>query len=190
MTSFLRASRADLHRYLERKATSAWGKLWAILVNQGLQAVLIYRFGRLLDSKKKVVPVWPFLAIGWIAYAVIAAVIRRGYGISLSLSADIGEGFYIGHFGGIEIVNCRLREHCSVGQQTIVGCAAQIDGPQIGHNVWIGAHAKVFGPVKVGNHATIAPGARVTKDVPSNALIVGDPGRIVSRRYDNSRILP
>ena len=150
----------------------------------------MYRFGRLLDSKKKVIPVWPFLAIGWIAYALMAAVIRRGYGIRLLLSADIGAGFYIGHFGGIEIVNCRFKERCAVGQQTKVGCAAQINGPQIGHTVWIGAHAKVMGPVKVGDRATIAPGARVTKDVPSNALIVGDPGRIVLRPYDNSRILP
>jgi serine O-acetyltransferase len=66
----------------------------------------------------------------------------------------------------------------------------QIDGPEIGDSVWIGAHAKIFGPVKVGARATIAPGACVTKDVPRNSLIVGAPARIVSRRYDNSHILP
>jgi carbonic anhydrase/acetyltransferase-like protein (isoleucine patch superfamily) len=93
----------------------------------------------------------------------------------MSLSADIGEGFWIGHFGGIEVINCRLAERCSVGQQTKVGRAEQLDGPQIGDGVWIGAHAKIFGPVKVGAHATIAPGACVPKDVPGNSLIVGAP---------------
>jgi len=144
----------------------------------------------MLDSKKKHVLLWPLAAVGWGVYALAALVMRRGYGIKVSLSADIGAGFWIGHFGGIEVLNCRLAERCSVGQQTKVGRAEQIDGPEIGHSVWIGAHARIFGPVKVGAHATIAPGARVTKDVPSHSLIVGDPGRIVSRRYDNSHILP
>jgi serine acetyltransferase len=190
MTSFLQASRADLNRCLDENATSMWSKLQAVRRNEGLQAVLVYRFGRMLDSKKKHVLLWPLAAVGWGVYALAALVMRRGYGIKVSLSADIGAGFWIGHFGGIEVLNCRLAERCSVGQQTKVGRAEQIDGPEIGHSVWIGAHARIFGPVKVGAHATIAPGARVTKDVPSHSLIVGDPGRIVSRRYDNSHILP
>jgi serine O-acetyltransferase len=190
MTSFLHASRADVNRCLDENATSMWSKLQAVRRNEGLQAVLVYRFGRMLDSKKKHALLWPLLAVGWSVYALAALVMRRGYGIKVSLSADIGAGFWIGHFGGIEVVNCRLAERCSVGQQTKVGRTEQIDGPEIGDSVWIGAHAKIFGPVKVGAHATISPGARVTKDVPSHSLIVGDPGRIVSRRYDNSHILP
>jgi serine O-acetyltransferase len=190
MRSFLRAAGADLNRYLDQNATSVWGKISAIRRNEGLQAVLVYRFGRLLLSKRNLVSLWPFLGVGWCVYALLALVARKGYGIDVSLSADIGAGFWIGHFGGIEMVNCRLAERCSVGQQTKVGRAGQIDGPEIGDSVWIGAHAKIFGPVKVGDRATIAPGARVAKDVPSYSLIVGDPGRIVSRRYDNSLILP
>lgn len=190
MTSFLQATHADVNRCLDQNATSLWAKLDAVRRNEGLQAVLVYRFGRMLGSKKKQLLLWPLLALGWGAYAVTALIMRRGYGIRVALSADIGAGFWIGHFGGIEVVNCRLAERCSVGQQTKVGRTEEIDGPTIGDNVWIGAHAKVFGPVKVGAHATIAPGARVTKDVPSHSLIVGDPGRIVSRRYDNSHILP
>jgi serine O-acetyltransferase len=190
MTSFLQASRADLNRYLDQGTPSVRKKLEVICRNEGLQAILVYRFGRLLRSKRKIVLLWPLLAFGWAAYALAALIIRKGYGISVSLSADIGGGFWIGHFGGIEVVNCQLAGHCSVGQQTKVGRTEQINGPTIGDGVWIGAHAKVFGPVKIGDRATIAPGARVTNDVPSISLIVGDPGRIVSRRYDNTRIIP
>jgi len=150
----------------------------------------VYRFGRMLLAKQNLVFLWPLLGVGWCVYALGALVVRKGYGIEVSLSADIGAGFWIGHFGGIEVVNCRLAERCSVGQQTKVGRTEQIDGPEIGDSVWIGAHATIFGPVKVGARATIAPGARVTKDVPGNSLIVGNPGRIVSRHYDNSNILP
>jgi serine acetyltransferase len=190
MSSFLQLARADLRRYLDQNATSVWSKFDAVCRNEGLQAILVYRFGRMLTSKQKHVLLWPLLAVGWGAYALAALLMRRGYEIEVSLSADTGAGFWIGHFGGIEVINCRLAERCSVGQQTKVGRAEQLDGPQIGDSVWIGAHAKIFGPVKVGAHATIAPGVCVTKDVPGNSLIVGAPGRIVSRRYDNSHILP
>jgi serine O-acetyltransferase len=190
MTSFRQILRADINRHRDQQAMSAWGKVGAIRRTPGLQAVFVYRFGRLLDSRKKSIAVWPLLAVGWIVYALAAAVVRKGYGIRLSLSADIGPGFYVGHFGGVEVINCRLGQHCSVGQQTKVGRDGQIDGPRIGNGAWIGAHSKVFGPVTIGDNVTIAPGARVTKDVPSRSLVAGDPGRIVSRNYDNARILP
>lgn len=88
------------------------------------------------------------------------------------------------------MVNCRLGERCSVGPQTHVGREAEPEGPQIGDGVWIGAHAKISGPIHIGDGVTIAPGARVTKNVPSNALVAGDPGRVVFRGYSNARILP
>jgi hypothetical protein len=78
ITSFLQASRADSHRYLDPNATSARSKLDAVRRNEGLQAVLVYRFGRILDSKKKHVLLWPLLAVGWGAYALAALVMRKG----------------------------------------------------------------------------------------------------------------
>jgi serine O-acetyltransferase len=38
----------------------------------------------------------------------------------------------------------------------------------------------VVGGIKVGDHAMIAPGAYVNFDVPENAVVVGNPGQIVS----------
>ena len=84
-------------------------------------------------------------------------------------------GIWIGHFGGIELANCRMGEGCTVGQQTKVGCLAETDGPQIGNGVWIGAHARICGRIRIGDGATIAPGARVVEDVPSRSLVVGAP---------------
>jgi serine O-acetyltransferase len=139
-----------------------------------------------LDSKKKHVLLWPLLAVGWGIDALVALVLRRGYGIRVSLSADIGAGFWIGHFGGIEVINCRLAERCSVRQQTKVRRVEQMDGPQIGGSVWIGARAKILGPVKVGGQATIARRCTRDQDVPNYSLIVEDAGRIVPHRYDNS----
>jgi serine O-acetyltransferase len=190
MSSFMRTARADINRCLSDDASLGWRVLGAVRREVGLQAVLVYRFGRLLESGRKFTVVWPLLPFGWLLYALAALLVRKCYGVFLAQTADIGAGFYVGHFGGVEVVNCRIGERCSVGQQTKVGRATDRDGPQIGNGVWIGAHAKIFGAIRIGDGATIAPGARVIKDVPSRTLVVGDPARVVFRNYDNSAILP
>ena len=182
--------RADLGRCVSEAETSAWGTLRVIWREMGLQAILVYRLGRLLRSCQRHILMWPLLALGWLVYALAARMVRSCYGIHLSVSADIGAGFWVGHFGGVEVVNCRIGEHCSVGQQSKVGRAGEPEGPRIGNGVWIGAHARVTGPIAVGDAATIAPGARVTRNVPSQALVVGNPGRVAFRGYINTPILP
>ena len=49
----------------------------------------------------------------------------------------------------------------------------------IGENVWIGANVTVVGGVTIGNHAIIAAGAVVTKDVPENAVAAGVPAKVI-----------
>jgi serine O-acetyltransferase len=182
--------RADIGRCVEGGGSGARRITAAIASNPGLQAILVYRFGRLLLKGKRRPVAWPSLVLGAPLYLLAAAFVRQCYGVRLYLTADIGPGFWVGHFGGVELANCRIGAQCSVGQQTQVGSRSDRLGPQIGDGVWIGAHAKVVGTVKVGDAATIAPGARVKKDVPPHALVVGNPARIVFRRYDNRAILP
>jgi len=51
--------------------------------------------------------------------------------------------------------------------------------PIIGDNVTIGCHACIIGGVHIGNNVTIGAGAVVVKDVPDNAIVVGNPQRII-----------
>lgn len=190
MSTHWQAVRADVRRCVPGRETSRLRVLATLGVNMGLHAVLVYRFGRLLRASNKRIVIWPLLPAGWLLYGIAVFVVRSAYDIRISLSADIGAGFWVGHFGGVEVMNCRLGERCSVGQQTHVGHAEQAKGPEVGDGAWIGAHARITGPVRVGNGVTIAPGARVTRNIPDRALVVGDPGRVVLVGYDNSRILP
>ena len=49
----------------------------------------------------------------------------------------------------------------------------------IGDDVWIGANAVILGGIKIGKGAVIGAGAVVTKDIPSNAVAVGVPAKVL-----------
>lgn len=51
----------------------------------------------------------------------------------------------------------------------------------IGNNVWIGGRAVINPGVKVGNNVVIASGAIVTKDVPDNVVVGGNPAKIIKQ---------
>jgi acetyltransferase-like isoleucine patch superfamily enzyme len=49
----------------------------------------------------------------------------------------------------------------------------------IGDDVWIASRAIVTGGVTIGNGSVIAAGAVVTKDVPDNVVVGGNPARVI-----------
>jgi acetyltransferase-like isoleucine patch superfamily enzyme len=49
----------------------------------------------------------------------------------------------------------------------------------IERNVWIAAGATIVGGVTVGENAVVAAGSVVTKDVPPNTLVGGNPARVI-----------
>ena len=49
----------------------------------------------------------------------------------------------------------------------------------IGRRVWIGAGAIFLSGVTVGDHAIISAGAVVTHDVPENAVVAGNPAKVI-----------
>lgn len=51
--------------------------------------------------------------------------------------------------------------------------------PVIGDNVTVGANVCIIGDIRIGNNVVIGAGSVVTKDVPDNAVVVGNPARIL-----------
>lgn len=49
----------------------------------------------------------------------------------------------------------------------------------IGKGVWIAAGATIIGGVTVGENSVVAAGAVVTRDVPPNTLVGGNPARVI-----------
>lgn len=108
----------------------------------------------------------------------------RKYGLEI-LSSDIGEGLYIGHAHNINVhpeavlgKNCNLNKGCTIGREN----RGKRNGvPTIGDEVWIGSNATVVGKIVIGDDVLIAPNAYVNFDVPSHSIVLGNPGKIISR---------
>lgn len=110
------------------------------------------------------------------------------YGYNIS----IGEGSFMNF-------NCVVLDvvKVTIGSHTQIGSAVQIltaDHPRepelraqmlefgrpvtIGSNVWIGSGAIILPGVTIGDNAVIGAGSVVTRDVPANAIAVGNPARL------------
>ncbi len=50
---------------------------------------------------------------------------------------------------------------------------------KIGKNVWIGSNSTILSGVTIGNDAVIGAGSVVTKDVPENCVVAGNPAKII-----------
>lgn len=83
-----------------------------------------------------------------------------------------GKGLSFPHNGPFVInYNSIIGQNCTIHPNVLIGGDRGKGSPIIGDNVFIGNGAKIIGKCKVGNWVFIAPGAIITKDVPSNALV-------------------
>ena len=172
--------RADIERYtsLVREPMSRL-RLWRILAEtQGVWAISSYRFGQWATQESP--PSLRVLAKA--AYLATFKLVEIFAGVSLPAHARIGKGLYIGHFGNIVVhPDTVMGERCSVSQGVTIGVlGGERPGvPRIGNDVYIGAGAKILGPVTIGDGAIIGANAVVLDDVPAGATAVGVPARII-----------
>jgi maltose O-acetyltransferase len=62
----------------------------------------------------------------------------------------------------------------------------RIDKPvDIGADVWIGSGAIIMPGVTIGDGAVVGAGAVVLQDVAPNAIVVGNPAKLLKFRFDN-----
>lgn len=81
------------------------------------------------------------------------------------------------------IINAkRVGENFTFRHLTTVG--NKIDGrndlvPTIGNNVTLGANVTIIGDITIGNNVIVGAGSVVTKDVPSNCIVAGNPANVI-----------
>ena len=95
---------------------------------------------------------------------------------------ELGEGTVFGYKG----IGCVIGKKVSVGRNcmisqnvTIGGRGGHEDMPCIGDNCYIGAGAKVLGPIVIGDNVVTGAGAVMICDAPSNTVWAGVPAKCV-----------
>ena len=58
----------------------------------------------------------------------------------------------------------------------------------VGHDVWIGMDARIMPGSQIGSGVIIGSGAVVAGEVPDYAVVVGNPGRVVRKRFGAATI--
>ncbi len=99
--------------------------------------------------------------------------------------ATIDASVRLPHPNGVVIHQSSVVESgCMIMQQVTLGQLATGDGPHLQRDVYVGAGAKLLGPITIGEGARIGANAVVLEDVPSFATAVGAPARIILRSKD------
>lgn len=94
----------------------------------------------------------------------------------------IGKSLYIAHPVGTFINAKSIGDNFTCRQCTTLG--NKIDGrndliPTIGKNVTLGTNVSIIGDIIIGDNVIVGAGTVITKNVPSNTVVVGNPMRII-----------
>lgn len=101
-------------------------------------------------------------------------------GCDISREARIDGSTRLPHPNGVVIhAQAVIEPGCLIMQQVTLGQLAEGGAPSVGRGVYIGAGAKVLGPVRIGEGARIGANAVVLTDIPPHATAVGIPARVV-----------
>lgn len=121
---------------------------------------------------------------------------RCDYGYNI----HVGENFYANYdclF--LDVCQIRIGDNCFLAPGVHIYTAThpleaqeRISGAEfgkpvtIGHNVWIGGRSVINPGVTIGNNVVIASGSVVTKDVPDNVVVGGNPAKFI-KQIDNGQ---
>ncbi|MBD5170611.1 MAG: sugar O-acetyltransferase [Bacteroidales bacterium] len=112
---------------------------------------------------------------------------------------DYGENIHIGEafFANFNLTildeaEVRIGDFCFIGPNVSMYTACHPLEPQkrnqaiewaepitIGNNVWIGGSVTICPGVTIGDNVVIGAGSTVTKDIPSNVVVAGNPARVI-----------
>ncbi len=168
-----RTIRDDVISVLQRDpAAHNW--LQVILLYPGLHAIWLHRVANRLWRARLI-----------LLATFVANLARWLTGIEIHPAAQLGARLFIDHGMGVVI-----GETAIVGADVTLYHGVTLGGTSLSHgkrhptvedNVIIGAGAKILGNIVIGRNSRIGANAVVVKDVAADKVVVGIPGRAITR---------
>ncbi len=91
----------------------------------------------------------------------------------------IEDNVFIGH--GVTFINDRYPRATTSGGELQTEADWHVEATRIKKGASIGSGATILSNVTVGENAMVGAGSVVTADVPANAVVVGNPAKVVRR---------
>ena len=170
--------RRDIQAVRERDP-AARSTLEVLLCYPGVHALVLHRFAHAIWRR------------GFTVLArFVSHVARFLTGIEIHPAAQLGPGLFIDHGMGVVIgETAEVGENVTLLQGVTLGGTSlkrEKRHPTLGDNVVVGAGAKIIGGFKIGDGSRIGAGSVVVREVPTNSVVVGVPGRVTYR--DGQRV--
>ena len=168
----------DGYRYSSKKRTL----IKVFFTDPGFRYLIFFRLCKRYKNK----------SLLSVFFRILLNLTKGRYSIQIPIHTHIKKGFLINHYGGIVInQGVVIGENCNVSQGVTIGNVSRgkLKGcPIIGDRVWIGANSVVVGKITIGNDVLIAPLSYINFDVPDNAVVMGNPAKIISYNGSGSYI--
>ena len=108
--------------------------------------------------------------------------------IEIPWNVKIGKGLRIYHGQGLVMNNqvvigdyCTLRHCTTLGNKQLAN-GSNSRSPVLGDYVDVGCNTCIIGDVQIGDHVAVGSGSVVTKSMPSNTVVAGNPATVIKAK--------
>ena len=171
----------DFQRYWKTNGLtdpSFFNYFCTFLNNPVLFTIIVYRFGYLVNSKK-VYRKWKLIKhlLNVFYYTGIYLSVLF-FKVQISEHMSIGPGLFLPRRGQIIIGDRQIGNNCTLESRVTIGLGKENISPIIGDNVRIGKNSIIYGNITVGSNVQIADNSVLSRSVPDNTLVSGNPARV------------
>lgn len=162
-------------------------RAWLLLSSPGLRLLMMHRFAHWLhleheDNRGRKL----LLRIMLIPLALLRLAIKISVKSDIDNHCEIEGGVFFSDQGHIICGARKTGEGTVIGTRVTIGKSNIDNGRvEIGRNVWIGSDCVIYGAISIGDGATLLPGTVLTKSIPADVVMQGNPARLVLRNFDN-----